>query len=354
MSDKFSYKVPGASDENSEAPLSDKEPIDTLIEKTIENMVAAPKKDIEEELKNKGFSEEVSTQDSDEFARSLKAQNYTRFQFLSGGVFYNGEQLFVRRFKGHDIKKMALAAEKDSVSYLLDVMADTTKGMDVRDLTSGDFKHLLYWHRLRSFTKRPWVRKWTSRYGNQNEEITEEMGKVLFKTHSMTEKDYKKYTDLGLAVPTMRVIEHLEKLGVDLSITDTYINTLAMYFKGNTWEEKINTFLEADADLIEASRELEELSEHGVEEVLTLKDKNFDPKAYITKLRDGASNLELLIPEYVRVGFEQQALEIRSNIEFMRFEADRIEKEIADGKEVQPEEEKIMLPMTAASFLSGI
>jgi len=303
-----------------------------------------------------GYSAEgVDAPDPSTLPQSFSAPGYTRFAFLSGGVFYiNQPPLMIRRFKGVDISAMALAAQKDSVTALLDVLANTSMGMDVRDLTSGDFKYLLYWQRLHSFPKRPWVRKWTSRYGNENIETVEEMGKVYLRSHKMTTEEYMVYYNAGLRVPTMRDIEYLEKHEGTRTAADSYTNQIALFFQGNSMEEKIKTFEEADGELIAMARELEEKFDHGVTEILSLVDKKFKPKEHIERLRNAADNLELLIPDYIKVGLEEESLEIRTNIERMRYEANKVEADLEKGKEVLPEAEEISVPMSAASFLSGI
>lgn len=303
-----------------------------------------------------GYSADgVDVPDPHELPQSISAPGYTRFAFLSGGIFYiDKPPLMVRRFKGADIAAMALAAQKDSITALLDVIANTSQGMDVRDLTSGDFKHLLYWQRLHSFPKRPWVRKWTSRYGNENIETVEEMGKVYLRSHKMTTADYMPYYNAGLRVPTMRDVEYLEKHDPTMSAAESYRTQIAMFFQGNSMEEKLRNFDEADGELIALARELEEKFDHGVTEILSLTDKKFDAKKHIERLRNAAENLELLIPDYIKAGLEEESLEIRVNIERMRFEANKVEADLANGKEVLPESEEISVPMTASSFLSGI
>ncbi len=353
MEEKITYAPPGAAARKQTAPDPH---IEDLTKRTQENLVTPARNETEAAAKN-GYVKSASIPDLEEFATSLKAEGYERFTYLSGGVFYNNTPLFVRRMRGVEIKKMAAAAEADSVTLLLDVMADTVHpgGLDVRDLTPGDFKYLMYWHRLRSYTKRPWVRRWTSQYGNNNEVVTTDIGKVLIKPHAMTEKDYAVYTEKGLCVPTMRVLEFIENTSTtDVTAADRMSASVALFFKGNTWAEKLEAFDNADIELIELARQLEQEYEHGVIELLTLKDEKFDPKIWAESLIARADNLEALIPEYISLGFDNAAFDLRMEARTMRNEATLIKKRLEEGKEVLAEPEVISVPMTAATFLSGL
>jgi hypothetical protein len=348
MSD-FDYKVPGADDEVHQPSADDA---------ADKNFPLKPKRDDLASALENGFTRTVEIPkkafNSDVVDRP---SNSYRFELLSGGVFYdNKSDVFYRRFKGADIKAMAKAAAASSITALLDVMSATIYGIDVRDMTAGDFKHFMYEQRIKSFTRRPWTREWVSMYGNLNKKTVENMGQVLFKTHSLTKEEYEEYKKKGLVVPTMRDYEYIENNQLeDLEdAAESFGRPRIIYFAGDTWDDKIKAYENADSELIELALELEEKSEHGVVEIVSLKDDKFNPSEYLRKLKAALDNLENLLPSYIEAGMRGAAVEMRMDMDSIRMKINEIEAQLRDGKEVVAEEETVEIPMTASNFLSNL
>jgi hypothetical protein len=78
----------------------------------------------------------------------------------SGCVLYpqlSENSLGVRRFNNDDVLKIYDARAEKSIRMLAEVVGSTLDSFSVWDLTVGDFWFLLYWHRLHSYPKHPFI-----------------------------------------------------------------------------------------------------------------------------------------------------------------------------------------------------
>lgn len=82
----------------------------------------------------------------------------------SGGILYpslGNNSLGIRRFNNDDVLKIYDARAEQSFRMLVEVIGATLDNFSVWELTVGDFWFLLYWHRVHSYPKSPFVVDWT-------------------------------------------------------------------------------------------------------------------------------------------------------------------------------------------------
>lgn len=330
-----------------------------LNEEALEAIAPEPHKVILQE----GYEPDgVETPDRPEYKTSDISSDgrYERINPLSGSIFYPKEQseLRVRRLNGLEVGRLAEAAEANSTTLLLDAFSGTIKDFDIRLLTPGDFKFLMYHHRIKSFTRRPWVRKWTSRYGNRNEEEVTSMGQVLLKAPALKFDEYQEFYDRGLCVPVMRDIEQIEIMqqtsNAPISIKEKWKMDRAIYFQGETLPDKTKAFENSTPEQIELVSELMERSEHGVVEILKLQDKHFEASKWSTALKERCETVNVLVDRYIEIGDNEAADALQTILIRMENELDSIEQALANGEEVAAQVEEISVPLTAATFLSNL
>ena len=317
---------------------------------------ATPREPYKADAKDYVPVKEVDTPDAQEYRTTDNViSGYIRFTPISGGIFYkDGANFSVRRLLGSDIQALAVAGQADSTTLLLDAIGPSLHGIDVRFLTPGDFKHLLYHHRTLSFPKRPWIRRWTSLYGNDNEIQVKDMGEVKFKTPKISHQEYlDEFVSKGLAVPLMRDAEYFE-LFSPKAIADKYIWSQAQYFQGDTFKDKLANYHKSTGDIIALAVTLKELSEHGVVEEIECIDQHFDPRKWVIELKERSRILESAMLDYMKLDYDAKVIETKEILLNIADEIAEIEADLAAGKEVRPEKETILVPLSAATFLSGL
>lgn len=82
----------------------------------------------------------------------------------SGCKLYTGftdNVMHVRRFGVEDTLKIYDARAEESLRMLAEAVGATLDNFSVWDLTVGDFWFLMYWHRIHSYPKSPFIVNWT-------------------------------------------------------------------------------------------------------------------------------------------------------------------------------------------------
>lgn len=89
-------------------------------------------------------------------------------QYLTTGLpskclFYGftDNSIGVRRFNNDDVCKIYDARADKSMRMLVEAVGATLDRFSVWDLTVGDFWFLMYWHRINSYPKNPFIVNWT-------------------------------------------------------------------------------------------------------------------------------------------------------------------------------------------------
>ncbi len=80
----------------------------------------------------------------------------------SGFVPYIWKDIQVRRFNIEEVRAVVRARTSGNLRHLIRAV-DTTLSRPVTELTIGDFWYLMYWHRLNSYKKSPFVIEWLCR-----------------------------------------------------------------------------------------------------------------------------------------------------------------------------------------------
>ena len=221
---------------------------------------------------------------------------YSKVEFLSGYAFYDFNSCEVRKFNIYDVPKIRNAKVEENVSDFIDAVGASLLEVDIRDLTIFDFKYLLYYHQLTSFTATPLIINWSSKYGNDNVyKINERSLKYVI--NKMTKEEFKdKYASKGICHPTVRDWELLQN--EQFEPEDLYLINKAVYFKcdkGYSLQDKIDAMTKAceeDLSTLELIDQFNIDSEHYVNESLDLTDAKFDPIDYLSILRTQAELLE--------------------------------------------------------------
>lgn len=89
-----------------------------------------------------------------------KNSNYIDITLPSNFHFYPFKSLAVRTFRAVDQSKCIRAAKEGRFRHLVDAISATLQpGISAYDLTHEDFYFLMYWHRMNSFSKTPYVHR---------------------------------------------------------------------------------------------------------------------------------------------------------------------------------------------------
>lgn len=75
-------------------------------------------------------------------------------------VAYEWKDLQIRRFNIEEIRSIVRARTTGNLRHLVRAV-DATLTHPVTDLTQGDFWYIMYWHRINSYKKSPFVLEWT-------------------------------------------------------------------------------------------------------------------------------------------------------------------------------------------------
>lgn len=74
---------------------------------------------------------------------------------------YRVKEIEVELFKPRQIALMSKAVMLDDIQPAIDAMASVLKGLDISELTVGDFYFLLTWQRMNCFKQNPVVAQWS-------------------------------------------------------------------------------------------------------------------------------------------------------------------------------------------------
>jgi len=124
----------------------------------------------------------------------------------------------VRRFNNDDVLKIYDARAEKSLRMLAEAVGATLDGFSIWDLTVGDFWYLMYWHRLHSYPKNPFIVSWTCTADPHLQDVRDE--KISVKT--LEQEMILKNSDLDIVeldVPGFTTL--LEKIKTDFGVTAT-------------------------------------------------------------------------------------------------------------------------------------
>lgn len=312
----------------------------------IESSLGESEKVLKDEL-------EVKIEKKEGFTPNPLNDKYQSIQLPSNFIFYDFKDLKVRKFEIRDLAKMSKVVKTESHKLFKEVIQSCID-QNVNALTNGDFKYLCYWLRLNSYPNSPMSINWRSKYGNDNISLVQKTD-IITLSPDITEKQLEQWRSEGFEVPTMGFSDVFTRN--DLPEDEDMIYSNAQYFKGNTWEEKIQTmenYLEKNGlEAINKVAEFDKLIDHGVQEEVTVKDLKFFAPDYIKSLEEKMDKIKGVLNSVAGYDSDEAAL-LNLTLQEMEQEHDSIKKRLDAGEEVLAEPETIFLEVDASEFLSPI
>ena len=89
----------------------------------------------------------------------------------SKAVSYPTKNLAVNRLTVNSVRDIIRASATQSIRMLVKTLGNTVHGMDIMDMTEVDFHYTMYWHRLNSYKKLPFMVPWTCTGTNHVERV---------------------------------------------------------------------------------------------------------------------------------------------------------------------------------------
>lgn len=291
---------------------------------------------------------------------------WQRIQFPSNSVAYPAEYKNGIKVRAMDIATLALvheAQQHKSQSALYDAMQHCIE-MDIRNLTIPDFYFMIYWLRLTSYPRTPFVLQWTSRYGNSLS-TTVTMSTLDIVYLKMTPDEYNMWKLKGLTFPTMRDQEFIAE--GEFTLATKWMRDYSQYIylpepaqdPTEYTQQKIARFQEMGVDAMQDISDFASKINHGVVEEIPVKDDRFDlPKAIdfvsaeIESLTNMVENaLALDSTDGASTEGLSQYIAIGQHIDNRTAELKNMQQALAAGTLYHPEQEVVALQVEDPTFL---
>lgn len=283
-------------------------------------------------LENQDIPEYKSTNPMDE--------RYERLELPSRCIFYDFDEIFIRRLTVIELGKIYRSITESNYSMFIDTIGNTIN-QKARDLTVADWYFVLYWLRLHSYPKSPFIVEWTSKYGNKNTH-TVKTTNLEIKSIETPIEELQVYLDKGLTSPTVKDMEILQ--GGELSKEKEFMFSKAQYLSGNTVKEKLEKLEKIDdLSILEDINEFSAKIEHGVIETVTLTDNKFEPIKAVEHLKNVSNQIKLRAKEIGSTLMLDQALDMDKEVE-------EIESSIKQGNIYLPKPEIRDFSINAKDF----
>jgi hypothetical protein len=280
--------------------------------------------------------------------RGVPNDDWQPLPLLSGCVPYGFDRLLHRSLKTRDLIKLNKAQAERRDALVIDIMGATITE-DIRDLTIGDFTYLMYYQRINSFPKAPFIIEWTSRYGNQNQT---EINKSNLKTTplTMTRERLEEWREQGFDLPRVRDYELF--LTTPLTDQEKFVFERAQYFKGDTPQQKIEHFLDRGAEMWPECKAFQQEALHGVVESVTVIDEKFNPVTWLEVLKKRIASLQVMAIQREVDGDTVGSAELVAMIDETTAEHDAIAAKLEKQEVVRAEPADLFLEIGAEEFLS--
>ena len=180
-----------------------------------------------------------------------------RIALPSGGIFYNFNSVTIRPFKVPELALLYKAKKNRDITLLNDTVGKTLN-VDIRDLWTVDARWVMYWHRMNSFVKTPYLATWESLYGNTNKTKIE-FSDIDVTPLSLTKEEYQVWVSKGLKAPNVRDLEHLDTFRDKLSEEDLWMYERALFLQGSDLHQQ-KKVLEFDENSVEILYRIKEFS----------------------------------------------------------------------------------------------
>lgn len=286
-------------------------------------------------------------------------KGFVRLELPSRCVPYSFDSVSARPLNVGDIISV-ISAGRD-LTGLLDALAPALN-QDIRDLTAGDLRFLMYWWQRNSLPATPYTINWVSRYGNRCKSVvnTSTLKPVELK---MTRDEYAVFRSKGIIFPSLRDAEAIDT--IDLTPPQRFLAERAQYVyvdendipaDVNPMTYRMEVLSSMPLSFLEDVREFSKLVDHGINETLSVVDENFDPKTAVSQLRKGAADLTVYISE---MEDRREVEVITDKIRDMLDEADEIEALLPKMEAdplfmINPRKESVVVNLTPQDFFSEI
>ena len=262
-------------------------------------------------------------------------------------LFYD-EPLRRRELTIADVIDVSTTPAVLSDDDILKTLIQRLINIDIDELTVADYRYLVY-KVLTAFPDPGLSFTWTSKYGGMQLQTKLDARAIRCVPLSLTDKDTGKvleagsremrekanyYRSLGLTVPKMRSIKHLE------SLSESVVNLFGEIYTVIDLDslEEIQEFLKEQpmSFLTEISNFAREVNPYGMEEVVTLTNSEYDP---VVRFRHLA---------FDKLGSVLSEAE-QKELDWLTSSIDKGKKPVAE-----PEEVVISSLITVANFFPGL
>lgn len=304
--------------------------------------------------------------------------------FPSHFVPYGGKRFFIKPLDWSSLSRLhaiRMKNNKNSFSQMLDVFNSCIKGIDIRDLTPGDFYSFMYWTRINSYPKTPLTLNFDSRYGGDTRKIMVRMSKgerdsklrriekagqttndknfheLEIMELTMTEAEFAEWKAKGIRFPTVRDMELLSTQPIPDELQ--YISKFAQYIKideelndDNYFQKHIDALTSMDLSFIEEIDTFAKLITHGVVEKIGIIINDLDEKVYLEKLikqRDTFHSVLTVALDSEDADPTQVTL-VTSSLASLNEEIERVELAITNNEKIVPDEEEVRVSINLNTF----
>lgn len=310
-------------------------------------------------------------------------------QFPSNFIPYDGKRFFVKPLNATQLSRLHTVLRSnspDKFSNMLNILNSYIYGIDIRDLTPGDFNAFLYWLRINSYPKSSYTLKVKSKYLREENLFKIRMTKsekeahikrvarlgqstndhnyydLSIKTLDMNALEYKAWKERGIRFPTVRDMELIKDSNIPNDYK--YMANFAQYIIADV--KSAETYLEDHLNALDAKDDLsilEEIDEfarkisHGVIEKIYFKISAniFNPSDYHTMLNEQRDIFHEIVTKSLANEdiSEEEKLNIAiltASIAELNTEIDKINNHILNGDNFEFDEEEVEISINLDSF----
>lgn len=300
------------------------------------------------------------------YAKKTETQDdssWIRQEVPSHCVPYIGRNdVFIKAIDWGQLGMLSSASKQKSTTMMIDALAKSVRGVDIRDLTPSDFSFLMYNIRNISYPTTKMQVAYTTRYGNEVM-VPVNLNELDIIELAMTPEEYKVYYDQGIQFPTVRDLEILfdPDLDDELKFTLEY----AQYMRLDDMEDdidfsdyierKIAKLNEKGVEFTKIIDEFAIKATHGVKEEVKIRDPKFDPLKAAKLFEDQATNMvrgmnALVSNNKIDSGREAPAVAIMLIASELMEESRKLKERVEKGEKVEAEEETVAVMITATDF----
>jgi hypothetical protein len=189
----------------------------------------------------------------------------------SRGVFYGGKDqvlltpLTVAQVKGI-FSANRIKSDYDQARTMAGVVQGSVHGFDALQLTTDDYRFVMYWLKLNSYPTVPFTVSWTYFDGERDKEV---QTAVTMSNWNITSCDTARAPHRDLDYP--RVRDHIELLKIE-DPAERYVAEFAQVLRGDSLAAKVAKLLNEPASLIHDVKAHLLDFEHGVSEHVNVSD----------------------------------------------------------------------------------